>query len=118
MSRRIIAVVIAILISGIFFLAIERSLSLWQLVLGFILAWGLTLGFANLGNAFPFFFMIVVLLVSGYLSIKYSWSGILPGAITGFVTGVLMHLGWIVPHKPFSRSEYIKSREGEVKNNP
>ena len=112
MSRKgLFGIVIAFLISGIIILAIELSLSFWQIALGFILSWGLTLGFANLRNTFILFFMAIVLLVSGYLSIKYSWFGALPGAITGGATGILMHFGWIAPHKPFSRSEYIKTQE-------
>ena len=112
MSRKgLFGIVIAFLISGIIILAIELSLSFWQIALGFILSWGLTLGYANLRNAFGLFFMTLVLLVSGYLSTKYSWFGVLPGAVIGCAAGILMHFGWIVSHKPFSRSEYIKSQE-------
>jgi hypothetical protein len=58
--------------------------------------------------------MTLVLLVFGYISIKYSWFGVLLGAIAGCAAGILMQFGWIAPHKPFSRSEYIKSQEGGV----
>lgn len=112
MGRKgIFGIVLAVLISGVIVLAIEVSLSFWQIALGFIISWGLTLGYVNIRNAFGLFFMTLVLLVSGYLSIKYSWFGTLPGAIIGFATGILMHLGWIVRHKPFSRSEYMKTQE-------
>ena len=52
-----------------------------------------------------------MLLLTIYISIKYSWLGIMPGAIAGITIALLMHFGWIVPHKPFSRSEYIKAHE-------
>jgi hypothetical protein len=50
-------IVLAVLISGIIVLFIEISLSFWQIALGFILSWGLTLSFANLRNTFILFFM-------------------------------------------------------------
>ena len=109
--KGVFGVIIAILISGAIVLAIETSLSLWQLTLGFILAWVLTLGYANLRNAFMLFIMTLVLLVFGYISIKYSWLGALPGSIAGCGTGILMQFGWITQHKPFSRSKYIKTQE-------
>ena len=112
MGRKgLFGIIIAILISGTIVLAIETSLSLWQLTLGFILALVLTLGYANLRNAFMLFIMTLVLLVFGYISIKYSCFGVLPGSIAGCVTGISMHFGWIAPHKPFSRSGYIKTQE-------
>lgn len=115
MNRKsLFGIIIAVLVFGAIILAIETSISAWQIALGFIIFWPLTLGFTNFRNSFLLLVMTLVLLLLVYLSFKYNWLGILPGAIVGITTGILMHFGWIVPHKPFSRSEYIKTQESSL----
>lgn len=114
MNRKgIFAIIIAVLIFAAVVLFIETPASIWHVILGFFFAWGITLGFANLRNALIILTMTLVLLVMGYLSIEYRWFDIIPGVIIGVSTGLLMHFGWIVPHKPFSRSDYIKTQEDQ-----
>jgi predicted membrane protein len=111
MNRKILfGIIMGVLLAGLIILRIETEVSLWQTALGFIIFLSLALGFTNFRNAFLLLIMTLVLLLSIYLSFKYSLLGVVPGAVTGIVIGLLMHFGWIVPHKPFSRSEYIKSQ--------
>lgn len=112
MNRKgIFGVIIAVLIFSTIILTIETSIYLWQVVVGLIIFWMLALGFANLHNSFMLLVETLALLLIIYFSVKYHWFGVVPGAIVGTTTGLLMHFGWIVPHKPFSRSEYIKSQD-------
>ena len=117
MNRKgLFGVIIAVLIFSVTALTIETSISFWQVVLGFIIFWILILSFANLRNSLMLLASTLVLLLIVYLSVKYHWVGIVPGAIVGATTGLLMHFGWIVPHKPFSRSEYIKTQQNSRPN--
>ena len=109
-KKNILGIIIAIIFFCVIVLAIETSISVWQLILGFVIFWPLTLGFTNFRNAFLLLAMTLVLLVAVYLSIKFRLSGIGAGAIVGITIGLLMHFGWIVPHKPFSRTEYINNK--------
>jgi len=109
--KRLFSIIIAVLIFGLIVLAIETYVSGWQVASGFIIFWILSLGFTNIRNSFLLLIMTLILLLMIYMSIKYSWLGIVPGAIVGITIGLLMHFGWIVPHKLFSRSEYINSQE-------
>lgn len=109
-QKSILGIILAALIFGAIVLMIETSTSAWQIIVGFVIFWPLTLGYTTLRNAFILLTMTLILLLSVYLSFKYSWLGVVPGAIIGIAIGLLMHFGWIVPHKPFSRSEYIKSQ--------
>ena len=112
MSRKsLFGIIIGVLIFGAVLLSIETSVSLWQAPLGFVIAWVLSLGFANTRNAFFLLAMTLVLLLAVYLSIKYALYGIFFGGMVGAATGLLMHFGWITTHKPFSRSEYVKEQE-------
>jgi predicted membrane protein len=111
MNRKsLFGIIISVLIFCAIILAIETSISIWQVALGFIVFWPLTLGFANFRNSFILLIMTLLLLLTIYLSFKFSWLGVVPGAVVGIITGFLMHLGWIIPLKPFSRAEYIKSQ--------
>jgi len=111
MNRKaIFGIIMAILIFVLIVLAIETTLSGWQVASGLIIFWLLSLGFTNLRNSLILLIMTLILLLIIYLSIKYSWLGVLPGAIVGITIGLLMHFGWILPHRPFSRSEYVKSQ--------
>ena len=107
-KKSILGIIIAALIFGAIVLMIETSISAWQLIAGFVIFWPLTLGFTNFRNAFLLLTMTLILLLSIYLSFKYSWLGVVPGAIIGIAMGLVMHFGWIVPHRPFSRTDYIK----------
>lgn len=107
--KRLFGIIMAVLIFGLIVLAIETTLSGWQVASGLVIFWFLSLGFTNLRNSFLLLMMTLILLLIIYLSFKYSWLGVLPGAIVGITIGLLMHFGWIVPHKPFSRAEHIKS---------
>ena len=109
--KRLFGITVAILIFVLIVLAIETTLSGWQVASGLIIFWLLSLGFANLRNSFLLLIMTLILLLIIYLSIKYSWIGVLPGAIVGITIGLLMHFGWIVTHEPFSRSDYIRNQE-------
>jgi predicted membrane protein len=112
MSRKsLFGIIIAVLIFGAILLSIETSISLWQMPVGFVIAWFLFLGFANTRNAFFLLVMTLVLLLTIYLIIKYSLFGIIWGGIVGAATGFLMHFGWITAHQPFSRADYIKEQE-------
>src|SRR3989304_10312609 len=105
MNRKsLFGIIIAFLIFGLIILAMETSISGWQMALGFILFCILSLGFTNIRNSFVLLIITLMLLLTIYISIKYSWLGIMPGAIAGITIALLMHFGWIVPHKPFSRS--------------
>jgi len=109
-QKSILGIIIAALIFGAIVLMIETSISAWQLIAGFVIFWPLTLGYTNFRNAFILLAMTLIILLSIYLSFKYSWLGVVPGAIIGIAIGLLMHFGWIVPHKPFSEADYIKSQ--------
>ena len=109
--KKLFGIIMAVLIFGLIVLSIETSLIVWQVAAGLIIFWFLSLGFTNLRNSFLLLIMTLILLLIIYLSIKYSWLGVLPGAIVGITIGLLMHFGWIVPHEPFSRSDYIKSQK-------
>lgn len=109
-QKSILGIIIAALIFGAIVLMIETSISAWQLIAGCVIFWPLTLGFTNFRNAFLLLAMTLIHLLLVYLSFKYSWLGVVPGAIIGIAIGLLMHFGWIVPHKPFSLADYIKSQ--------
>lgn len=109
--KSLFGIIIAALIFCAIILSIETSLSGNQITLGSIVFLILTLGFTNFRNAFILLAMTLVFLLTLYFSIKFSWLGIVPGAIIGIAIGLLMYFGWIIPHKPFSRSEYVKSQE-------
>lgn len=109
--KKLFGIIMAVLIFGLIVLSIETSLIVWQVAAGLIIFLFLSLGFTNLRNSFLLLIMTLILLLIIYLSIKYSWLGVLPGAIVGITIGLLMHFGWIVPHEPFSRSDYIRNQE-------
>ena len=112
MNRKaIFGIIMAVLIFGLIVLSIETTLTVWQVASGLVIFWVLSLGFTNLRNSLMLLIMTLILLLIIYLSIKYSWIGIVPGAIVGITIGLLMHFGWIVPHEPFSRSDYIRNQE-------
>lgn len=114
-NKSILGIIIAALIFGVIVLVIETSISTWQVIAGFVIFWPLTLGYTNFRNALILLVMTLTLLLSIYLSFKHSWLGVVPGAIIGIAIGLFMHFGWIVPHKPFSRAEYIKSQSSSQK---
>jgi len=61
MSRKsLFGIIIGVLFFGAILLSIETSVSLWQALLGFLIAWVLSLGFANTRNAF---FLLVMTLI-------------------------------------------------------
>jgi predicted membrane protein len=109
--KKLFGIIMAVLIFGLIVLSIETTLTVWQVAAGLIIFWLLSLGFTNLRNSFLLLIMTLILLLIIYLSFKYSWLGVLPGAIVGITIGLLMHFGWIVPHEPFSRSDYIRNHE-------
>lgn len=109
--KRSFGIIMAVLIFGLIVLSIETTLTIWQVAAGLIIFWFLSLGFTNLRNSLILLIMTLILFLIIYLSIKYSWLGVLPGAIVGITIGILMHFGWIVPHEPFSRSNYIRNQE-------
>lgn len=109
--KSLFGIIIAVLFFCAIILSIETSLSGWQIALGSIIFLFLTLGFTNFRNSFILLAMTLILYLIVYLSIKFNWFGIIPGAVNGIAIGFLMYFGWIVPHKPFSRSEYVKSQE-------
>jgi predicted membrane protein len=112
MSRKsMFGIIIGVLIFGAILLSGETSITLWQLPVGFVVAWVLALGFTHLRNAFFLLIMTLVLLLTVYLSIKYRLFGIYIGGIVGVATALMMHFGWINIHTPFNRSDYIKAQD-------
>lgn len=109
--KNLLGIIMAVLVFGLVVLATETTMTGWQIALGFIVFWSLALGFTNFRNTFLLLTMTLGLLISIYVSFKYSWLGVVPGAIAGIAVGLMMHFGWIVPHKPFSRTEYIKTQK-------
>jgi predicted membrane protein len=117
MERKpLFGVCIGILIFATVILTIEAEIPVWQILLGLIIFWSLTFGFVNFRNAFILLSMTLVLLLTFYFSIKYGWIGIFLGGAVGVGISLLMHFGWIVPHRAFARSEYVKAQDELMKN--
>lgn len=107
-------IIMAVLLFSLIVLTIETTLSWWQVPLGFFIFLMLVLVFANIRNALVLAVMTLVFFLTSYLVLKYHLFGIIPGEIAGIAIGLLMHFGWIVPHKPFSRSEYVNSQKTKL----
>lgn len=107
MNRKsIFGVLIGVTVFGAVVATIEWSFPAFQVIAAFIVAWALALGFANFRNAGVLACMTAVLLLVTYFAVRERWIGMTAGALAGVLVGFLMHLGWIVPHRPFSRAKY------------
>ncbi len=110
-NKGLLGIIIAVILFLLIVLIGETTLSVWRVIVGFLLFCMLTLFFVNSRNAFSLLIMTLVLLVTVYLAVKDSLWGIIPGGVAGIAVGLLMHFGWIAPHRPFSRSEYIRAQK-------
>ena len=97
------------LMFGTIVLILETPIPAWQVALGALLFWCLTLGFAGLWNTYLLPLMTLTVLLIIYLTMKYSWTGILPGGIMGIAIGLLTHYGWITHRRTQSESDYLKA---------
>lgn len=119
MSKKITYSILMAVFSVGLFIGILENYFLW----GHILISLLAMGFISLNlvtqlkekKSPAWFFMIVaVFLIFIYFVFKELNSiGTYISGIIGFLCGIMIYYGWILPYKPFSREEYT-SRKKEI----
>ena len=116
MTRKLICtIVIAVLIFGVVVCAVELSLRPGLVVLSCILGVGLAFGFLNLRNKFFVFVLLLTFLLTAYFTWKNECREILYCLPPSGVVGFLLVWGWVKPHRPFRRSEYLAEQSNRKK---
>jgi len=117
MNRKFyLSILIYLIIFLLIILTLRGALPLGQVLLGFFLFGLLVISGMNVKNRFVLITIALLISTSLYFSIKLHLSGAMIGGLASLLVAISMHFGWIVPHKPFSRSQYIKSQEKERKS--
>lgn len=92
-------------------LAVEGIFSVLQMFIGLIIFFPLSFIIAQWRNPITVFLVTFLAMLLLYFGIKYTWYGLIPGGTLGVLVTALLSFGWINPHKPFSRKEYIEKME-------
>lgn len=89
-------------------LAAEGICSIWQMLAGFVIFFLLSFVGAQWRHPITVFPLALLAMLIVYFGVKYAWFGLIPGGVLGAMTTLLLSVGWINPHEPFSRDEYKK----------
>ena len=89
-------------------LAIEGVFLVREMLAGFVTYLIVLFGIMHARHPFVVFVTVFAGLLLMYLVWKNCWYGVIPGGVLGVVTTILLSIGWVNPHRPFSRSRYIK----------
>ena len=109
MNRRTVsAAIIAMGFVACMVLAIEDVFRTREMLAGFVTYLIVLFGIIHARHPFVVFVMVFAGLLLMYLTWKNSWYGVIPGGVLGVVTTILLSIGWVNHHRPFSRSRYIK----------
>lgn len=89
-------------------LAAEGICSTWQMILGLLVFFPLSFVAAQWRHPITIFPIAILTMLILYFGIKHAWLGLIPGGILGVSITLLLSVGWINPHKPFSREKYVQ----------
>ncbi len=115
MNKKIIfSILMAIFFIGLFVGILEKQFIWWNVLIGLPVMFFVSLNLATQINErkSPVWIFIIsaVFLLFLYVVIKINTLGIYVGSIIGLVIGFMLYYGWILPHKPFSREEYLEKQ--------
>jgi len=87
--KQLFGIIIGVILFGVILFLVETQTPRWEVCLGLIIAWSLSLGMINVRNSFVVLSMTLLLLVSLYFSVKFNLVGMLPGGVAGASIGLL-----------------------------
>ena len=105
-KKAVLGVLVALFCFAVIVLTVEFDLPAWQPIAGFLLALILVAGLLNIRNAFFIFLIVLCSHILGYIGWRYRLVGMVPGAVAGAVAAAVMTIGWVIPHRTFSRSQH------------
>lgn len=114
--RYVFAIIIALIFFLIFILVKEKHFLIRNLLFAFPITIFLSLGIVaqlheKKSPALLFFFTILTLFFLYFLIKNHRTLDIYIFALMGVSIGSMIYYGWILPHKPFSRENYIKEQQ-------
>ena len=112
MTKKIIfSILMASFIVGLLIGILEKQFIWWQVLIGIIVMSFISLNVSTQINEkkSPFWVFIItaIYLLSLYVMVKTNNIGLCISSLIGLFIGFMVYYGWILPHKPFSREEYI-----------
>ena len=114
-KKIIFSILLASFVVGLFIGIIEKQFIWWQVLIGIIVMPFVSLNIATQINEKKspvwIFIITAIYLLSLYVMIKTNTIGLCISSLVGLFIGFMIYYGWILPHKPFSREEYIKKEE-------
>ncbi|AQQ71374.1 hypothetical protein SMSP2_01747 [Limihaloglobus sulfuriphilus] len=106
--KLLFSLIIAIGLVVCIILAVEGAFSTWQMIVGFIICFPLSFIGTQWRRPITIFPIAIIAMLILYFGIEHAWHGLIPGGILGTLLTVLISIGWINPHEPFSRKDYIE----------
>ena len=113
--KLLFSLLIAVGIVVCIILAVEGICSAWQMIVGFIIFFPLSFIVTQWRRPITIFPLAILGMLILYFGIKYSWFGLIPGGMLGIITTLLLSVGWINQHKPFSREEYMQTMAKKIR---
>ena len=104
--RITLTVLMALCFAACIILAIEGIFSAAAMLAGFTFFAALIFLLVNAPHPFTIFCSALSFVLAVYICLRFSWYEAVPGIILGVVVSSCLTVGWIRPHKLFSRHGY------------